>query len=291
MAVAEKDLLENPPPGLGTDPTADQSASISAQHLGWWDEVSTFSPTLVTSSSPLLNPVSSSNDDFELACLIARILPIALFHHENLATLEKRLREQVSEPVEPRLREGVICIGVAIALLCQEQACPQTLIPQLFKHTFWSTSELRSLLDQVHTRLQHQASLARVSNLFEPSPTGSATSLERAIAWAIFCWASTPDAFSLTMDRGRSLSSSPYLSTLIACALSGVFNGFSGIPLDLQGALLLSSAPLLRSDILDQADQLLTVWSGCYPQVSLPGAETAVAAPGVLRPRSEGVSF
>lgn len=282
MAVTEMLLLRNS--GTENNAPVDSSDLIPPEGLGWWSELATSAQALIRSQSPLVSTDHPLNDS-ALARLIVQVLPVALFYHENLVQLEAHLSRQERHGADPSLRDSVICIGSAIALLCQEQASPSTLIPQLLSQTFWSTQTLPHYLLQVQALLQDHASLATVKKDLGQQLSSPTNLLEVAIAFAIFCWASTPDSFCLTISRGKALSSSSQLPTLIACALSGIFNGLQGIPVDLQGPLLSSSSPLPRQDILDLADHLLAVWSGCYAQGTLPWAQTVVAAPGVLRPR------
>ncbi|WP_299492154.1 hypothetical protein [Acaryochloris sp. IP29b_bin.137] len=286
VAVLEADLQQrNQPSSIDQTSTSGCSWSVPPEGLGWWDEMATSAQTLM---QPAPSPSSARqplDDDFALARLIARALPITLFFHEDLTQLEAQLSYCIPGVANPRLRDGVIGIGVAIALLCQEQAHPHTLISQLLNQPFWLTRTLPNQLYRVQDLLQDHASLATAEKDLGRQCSTPTESLEMSIALALFCWASTPDSFALTLTRGRSLTSSPIPSTLIACALSGVFNGSERIPIDLQSPLLSSSSPVSRQDILGLADQFLSVWSGCCSSITLPLGQTVVAAPGILRPR------
>lgn len=233
---------------------------------------------------PVLDPPSSEGD-IELAILMAQMLPVALFYHENLPRLEEYICGHRLRGARPDLQVEVLGIGVAIALLCKEQASPQTLIPQLLAHDFLSGTNLHGQLQQVQTLLQKQSSLSVVWSEVNPEPASGISPLGTALAMACYCWSSTADTFALTVTRALTLPQSPTIAALIAGALSSVFNGVHGIPLAWQGAFSTHSGS--RASILAQADQLLGAWSGylSYEASILPLEKTAVSAPGVLRPR------
>lgn len=227
----------------------------------------------------------SPEDDTQLAGLVAQMLPAALFYHENLSRLEDyicghRLREARSE-----LQSEMLGIGVAIALLCKEQASPQTLTPQLLAQNFLSGTTLHTQLQQVQMLLQTQSSLAEAWSEVNPQQASGRSTLGPALAMACYCWSSTADTFALTVHRALTLSQVPRTTALIAGTLSSVFNGVHGIPFPWQG--LFSTPSGSRASLLAQADQLLGAWAGylSHETSALSLAQTAVSAPGVLRPR------
>ena len=258
------------------------------QRIGWSQEITASIQALMASES--LMPISTLLDqEDEIARQMARILPLALFWHDNLSQWQQRVYEQLLPEADPDLQAGVMGIGVAIATICTEKVSPQHFIPHLLQQDWVRGTALQSQLSQVQAYLQNHASLMTVQSQFEPE--ADANPLISAIAMAFYCWLSTPDSFSLTLSRTLTLSHFSQLTALIASALSGLSNGMSGIPLHWQQALLASGpSQLSRQDSLAQADQLLTFWAGYYdqqPSFSLPTQleQTALSAPGVLRPR------
>lgn len=227
----------------------------------------------------------SPEDDTQLAGLVAQMLPAALFYHENLSRLEDYICVHRLREASPDLQAEMLGIGVAIALLCKEQANPHTLIPQLLAQDFLSGTTLQGQLQQVQTLLQAQSSLSVAWSVVNPELASGISPLGTALAMACYCWSSTADTFALTVTRALTLPQSSRMAALIASALSGVFNGVHGIPLAWQGAFSTQSGS--RASILAQADQLLGAWSGylSYDTLALPLEQTAVSAPGVLRPR------
>ncbi|KAI9132712.1 hypothetical protein [Acaryochloris sp. CCMEE 5410] len=229
--------------------------------------------------------IPAPEDDIQLAVLIAQMLPAALFYHENVSRLQDYICGHRLREARPDLQVEVLGIEVAIALLCQEQANPQTLISQLLAQDCLSGTTLHTQLQQVQTLLQTRSSLFRVWSEVNAKRSSETSPLGTALAMACYCWSSTADTFALTVTRPLTLPQFSLLTTLIAGALSGVFNGVHAIPWAWQGAFSAQSGA--RTSILAQADQLLAAWAGYLSDdiIALPLEQTAISAPGVLRPR------
>ena len=260
--------------------------------IGWSHEITTSIQALMASESliPIPIPTFLGQED-EIAREIARILPLALFWHDNLPQWQQRVYEQLLPGAEPDLQAGVLGIGGAISTICTEKVSSQHFIPYLLQQDWIRGTALQAQLSQVQAQLQNHASLMTVLSQLNPDKQTDASPLTSAIAMAFYCWLSTPDSFALTLSRTLTLPYPSRLTALIASALSGLSNGMSGISLHWQQALLASKpSQLSRQGSLAQADQLLTFWSGSYDQqqsFSLPTQleQTALSAPGVLRPR------
>lgn len=259
---------------------------IPPEGLGWTDAMIASTQTLVMTQVPP-QITTSSDEDYSLACHIARMLPVALFWHENPLKLEQQICEQCLQESDPELQAGVVGIAIAIALICQEQANPKNLIPQLLTYQRLTGTLLYTQLSQIQALLTTHASLMTVCN--QVSPSSPSQRLASVIAIAFYCWLSTTDSFPLTLSRLLTLPQPSIIAVLMISALSGVFNGISGIPLGWQTPLFVSSASDTRQNILMSADQLLVAWSGYYPQEIMPTPpqleQIAISAPGVLRPR------
>lgn len=254
--------------------------------LGWTDAMIASAQTLVMTQAPSQR-TALQNEDYALAHHIARMLPVALFWHENPLTLEQLICEQYLQESDLELQAGFVGMGIAIALICQEQANPQNLIPQLLTHQCLTGTLIHTQLSQIQALLTTHASLMTVCN--QVSQSSPPQRLAASIAIAFYCWLSTADSFPLTLSRLLTLPQPSIVAVLIGSVLSGVTNGISGIPLSWQTPLFVSSAADARQRILMSADQLLVAWSGYYSQemmpTPLPLEQIAISAPGVLRPR------
>ena len=292
LGVAVLEAHGRNPPHRNNQLAQGQNMPLSKESWKWCEALSLGQSEVIADSSQGPNesqvPVIATpfpEDDTQLAGLIAQMLPAALFYHENLSRLEEyicvhRLREASSER-----QAEVLGIGVAIALLCKEQASPPTLIPQLLVYDFFSGTILHSQLQQVQTLLQTQSSLSVAWKQVNLEQAAGISPLGTALVMACYCWSSTADTFALTVTRALTLPHFPRTTALIAGALSGVFNGVHGIPFAWQASFSPPSGA--RAAILAQADQLLGAWSGylSHETSALPLEKTAVSAPGVLRPR------
>ncbi len=296
VAVLEAHLRERCKANVDND-AADNSEYVSPREpLGWCEAMALGQSEIIAYSTQSLNgsqvPFSvthSPDDENGLARLIARVLPAALFYHDNLPRLEDYICDHVLEGASPSYQAEIWSIGVAIALLCKEQANPYTLIPQLLAQEFLAGTDLQGQLQQVQTQLKTQASLSVAWNEVNPEQSSTALPLKTAFAMACYCWSSTADTFALTVQRTLTLPLSPGIPALMTAALSGVSNGLPGIPLDWQTPLLTPSTSVSRASILALADRLLGAWSGYFTYETWPTScqleQTAVSAPGVLRPR------
>lgn len=288
VAVLEAHLQDNSLKGLDDNSVQGKKhrLQIPPEGLGWTDAMTTSTQMLVTTQAPS-QVTAFQDDDYSSALHLARTLPVALFWHDNLLKLEQQICEQYLRKADPELQAGVVGIGIAIALICQEQANPQNLIPQLLTHKPLAGTLIHTQLSQVQALLTTHASLTTVWNQVSQSYTPQR--LASAMAIAFYCWSSTADSYSLTLSRLLTLPQPSVVAALIISVLSGVFNSISGIPLSWQTPLFVSSAADARQNILMSADQLLAAWSGYYCQEGMPTPpqleQIAVSAPGVLRPR------
>lgn len=294
VAVLEAQLQGNSWSRLGATSTSgrDHHWQIPPEGLGWGKKIATSTQTLITTQVPP-RVADFQDDDYSLARLIAKMLPIALFWHDNLPQLKQQVGEHLLKEVEPDLQAGMMGIGVAIALLCQEQANAKTLIPQLLTQKFLSGTDCQAHLRQVQALLKTHASLTTVWNRVSQDQSLPAQQFAAAMAMAMYCWSSTADSFPLTISRILALPQPSVLAVLIVSALSGVFEGISGIPLNWQTPLFTPSSLRSRQSILTSADQLFATWSGYYCHEALPSPlhleQATVSAPGVLRPRGSAI--
>ena len=210
-------------------------------------------------------------------------LPVALFFHENEATLLRELtlasaawQGTQNTPIE------VLAVGYAIALALTEKLNVATLIPQTLAYLQDSETPIGQQLAQIQTLLEQAAPLEQaVTQLcreHQPSTT--------PIALAFYCFLSTPEDFRLSLTRAMQTGYEPQTTAAITGALSGVYNSLIGIPLGWRLAFNRNNS----GEMLQMADQLLRVWSGVYDPTTAHSCHlTTVAAPRVIQQRHGGL--
>jgi ADP-ribosylglycohydrolase len=194
------------------------------------------------------------------------LLPVALFCHEA----DWQLTAQLAQTHTAGELTGLTLIARAIASLLREEL-PLDLIPRLLRQG--APSGWQSPLAQVQTQLDQRAGLATAQAGYRP-PLSEAT----AIALAFYSFLSTPTAFELSLRRALRCGL-PAPALALVGALSGTYNGLSGIPVRWRLAL----SETLRPHPLPLAHRLLATWSGSYHPATFAAAELAIAAPQVIR--------
>lgn len=268
------------------------------RELGWSEAMATSTQALVRGEflPPILGADCLDKDN-EFTRQIAKILPIGLFYHENLPRMQEQVCEQIFNEAGRELKAGVIAVGIAIALLCCEQANPKTLISALLRQEIVAGTLIHDHLTQVQKLLNTQASLTTVYAQLTSASSSTLSQAIASIALAFYCGLSTADSFGLTLRRFLQLPQPSLLSALLVSAMSGVLNSLKGIPLDWQTPLFMQSrntegSPLCRQNILSHSDHLLSLWFGYYtlgegiPPHSLL-EQSAVSAPIILRSRNK----
>jgi hypothetical protein len=262
------------------------------RELGWSEAMATSTQALVKGESlPSILASDCLDKDNEVARQIAKILPVALFYHENLPQMQEQICEQIFNEADCELKAGVMAVGIAIALLCCQQANPKTLISYLLKQGILAGTLIHDHLTQVQELLNTQASLTTVYAQLAPAPSFAPNKAIASIALAFYCGLSTADSFVLTLRRFLRLPQPPLLSALLMSAMSGVLNSLKGIPLDWQTPLFMESkttSPLCRQNILSSSAHLWSLWCGYYTlgEDILPHSlleESAISAPALLR--------
>ncbi|NJK40489.1 MAG: hypothetical protein HC934_02360 [Acaryochloridaceae cyanobacterium SU_2_1] len=219
--------------------------------------------------------------------LLAAVLPMALFFHDDLARLDQQIHQLLHPAADLELEASGLVIGRTIAMICQEQVTPKTWITYLLEQVDIPHSSIIAGLEQVQVFLQSKATLMEVLHNLSASSANRLMPLSSDLSLAFYCWLSTADAFNLSMKRSGQPPQSQ-LRTRLTTALSGVYNGVSGIPLAWQAELISGTGS--SSHGWQGADALLAAWSGCShlesaKQISPRLLRSAIAAPGLLRPR------
>jgi ADP-ribosylglycohydrolase len=248
--------------------------------------------------------------------------------------------DSVATGVEPALTS----LGYAIAIALQEQLDPSDLLAELksldlkLPDLESATSSLNGLdsaglnssklncLDTVATWISQGMGVSTVAQILQsgaqspiPQSLTNAPNADAAVhtdaaelikviemssAIALWSFLNTPDDFRLSVVQAARLRYHPQLTCALVGALSGAYNGLSGLPLDWRCALHRQAAPdsaltLLwtvasEENLLQLADQLVAGWAGLYDPAAVNtrantstvnGHHLAIAAPNVIRSR------
>ena len=205
-------------------------------------------------------------------------LPVALFFHENQATLQQQLRLASATWQGAASTEPALAVGYALAQALTEKLNPATLIPQTLTYLQDSQTPLVQHLAQVQTLLEQGASLEiALTHLLRDRQLST-----NPIALAFYCFLSTPEDFRLSVTRAIRTGYQPQITAALTGALSGVYNSFTGIPLGWRIAFNRTD----NGEILQLAACLLAAWSGVYDATTADRTDQmAVAAPRVIKPR------
>ncbi|MBW4664550.1 MAG: ADP-ribosylglycohydrolase family protein [Chroococcus sp. CMT-3BRIN-NPC107] len=207
---------------------------------------------------------------------IIATLPLALFYHDNKIKLSANLLSVASIwSSEIIIRESILALGYAIAQALTEKLVPHKLISQIVEFVGAPNTDLVDKLIQVQNLLEQKAGLE--TTIIQLAPNSS--SVTASIAFALYCFLSTPEDISLSIKRSRR---SPGASSAIVGALSGAYNGVYSIPSSWRISVDLQTSAQI--EMLQLSDSLVAVWSGVYDSKTKP-LSTAVAAPRVIRSR------
>ncbi|MEH2160329.1 MAG: ADP-ribosylglycohydrolase family protein [Nostoc sp.] len=242
-------------------------------------------------------------DDISIKIIIAT-LPVALFFHENPIKLRQNLLRvlKIWED-DPVVRDGTLAVAYAISLALTEKLNPLTLIPQTIAFLGETPTSIPKKLLTVQNLLEQGAGLSRVQ-----AELAKEEKLSNTIAMAFYCFLSTLEDFRLavlqaTHNGNLKVQDATPLSLqatgIITGALSGVYNGIGGIPVNWQVLLLQRNSPAWGltsfSQMLKLIDAFVAVWSGMYDvglnlrELTEEGCEVALlsvyAAPRVIRSR------
>ncbi|NHC37260.1 ADP-ribosylglycohydrolase family protein [Scytonema millei] len=207
-------------------------------------------------------------------------LPISVFFHENELKLRQNLQLALVaiDRDEPESRDGTLAIGQAIAIALQAKSNPIEIISQAIAFVGASPTATAAQLSQVKKLLDERAGLERaIAQLGQPHELSS------QIALAFFCYLSTPADFRLTVQRAA-ISDRSGVTSAIAGALSGAYNGVASIPVTQALAIGVTN----QAEVLRLCDVLVAVWSGVYQQsdrATTNNQIVAIAAPKIVRRR------
>lgn len=210
-------------------------------------------------------------------------LPVALFFHEDAAKLRRRLNQLAASSKETR--DEIMAIAYCLLQIAREKLDPSTIVPQIITY-IQSDGALAEELAQVQTLLEMGASLETASSL-----------LSNSIGLALYCFASTPEDFRLSVMRALRIATiRPQLVAALTGAMSGTYNSLTGIPVSWRMAM--ARPEIARnflvpcwsvtsgSEIVQLATNLFAAWSGVYWPTNPSNKSSqgnAVAAPQIMR--------
>ncbi len=210
--------------------------------------------------------------------IILDILPITIFFHDHPYGLREELESLWAPPLPPL--EDALIWGEAIALALREKLDMRRFITQVLKFYRTDSSPLPDQLRQIEIFLKQATPLTQVVSQLSRQGMKSQT----AIALAIYCFASTPEDFHLSVLRATQTGAIASLTTPLTAALSGAYNSFQGIPIAWR---LTFEKEEMGRQCYDSASHLFTRWAGVYPTSEhLLSPSVAVASVRVMQPRS-----
>lgn len=218
------------------------------------------------------------------------LLPIIFLHYEDPEDLRSRVVDAIAKDFAPQVEAGasattsewlaeVLLWSHAISLVLLDTLAPDLFLRQLSVRTHALTTPLVSAI----------AALPQVLN-----GTGESRVLQRqwslelnvdqqTFAWALLCFVTTPESWSVAVARSRRVAAAwslPWLPALVG-AISGCYNSSSGLPF--RQVNLLPEA--IKSNINQQTQQLFTIWSGGLPSQVITDPVGAIAPAGKLQTR------
>jgi len=231
------------------------------------------------------DPIGITNQSrdsvFSSSTAMIASLPIMLFFHEDELALGKKLHQAAQVWQQPpETATGMLAISYAITQALKERLHPPNLIPQVCNYLATTSSDsdnLRQQLDQVQRLLVEPIGLERTINQLCPKTNSSNAN----IALAFYFFLSMPEDFRLCLGRIKQQIGIDSSLGVVVGALSGAYNGSTGIPV-VQQVTIADSQKLKFL-----AENLLAVWSGAnLTNRAEWGESLAIAAPRVIQPRS-----
>ena len=260
---------------------APRLAPAGKQAIAWTKEL------IEQRSSTLSEPLQS----LSAAERVIATLPLTLFFHESDRRLEKAL-----STAGLNLQEGgaeALVFGLTIAQLLREQVDRETHLPQIIAYLklvalpeAQVAPELLQNLERAQQLVQQRVALpAAVTAL---TPAGGLPS-QAASALALYCLLQSPTDLPIALLRAAHTGYAPSLLCPLVGALAGAASGMTGFPptwvVPSFSAQAASVWGIGGTELTELVDQLFAVWSGVYLPSRQKYATTAIAAPGLIRPR------
>ncbi len=213
--------------------------------------------SLTRSQRARLETPENGSQSVSAAWGVMAALPVALFFHHDRDRCHQQLQQlTVRWQLSPSLAWGLLAVADAVA---GKTSMTQTLAESEFGETVRAAIAGRYNLDATLQAL------------------GSRDGKAIAVAVAAYCFLDTPEDFFLTVKRSQR-SPHPQLSTALAGALSGAYNGTAAVPVTWELAVT------ERDRLREASDRLYAAWSGvCDVGQAAVWEGTIVGAAGGLR--------
>jgi ADP-ribosylglycohydrolase len=222
--------------------------------------------------------IEVERDNSSQAALTA--LPIILFYHESFSLFTTQLRQKARYWQNSALiLEDVLIWGYILALALREKLNTQYLVDQVLVGVGKQSTPLIGQLKQIKIFLAQGKGLEQVVENLSTRANFS----QLPLALAIYCFATTPEDFSLCIRRAASTGNLASITSALTGILAGVYNGISGIPLNWYIASRTNS---VYQAAQQQAKYLYQAWSGIYQPDTDEISRFVVASPKVIQSRS-----
>ncbi|MDB9314331.1 hypothetical protein PN462_14550 [Spirulina sp. CS-785/01] len=202
------------------------------------------------------------------------LFPVCLFYHENLPRLREMLVQGATFWLGPQdSLDFLLGWGEGIARSLEMPNHPSALGESFSPQRDF----LRNYKGKGFDLQQIQKpGKGLVQVIREVSP--HLNSGDAAIALALYCFSSTPDHFSLCLQRAANTDAYAPLTTPLTGTIAGTYNGVHSLS-------LVRRHSLESSVTLQAARQLFQVWSGVYTPTEDLSLHPAIAGSGQLQPR------
>jgi hypothetical protein len=218
---------------------------------------------------------------FNMDVIALLTTPLGLFFHDHPLRLQKELEHCLQTWQQPsEALESVLIWHQAIALIIREKAQPSCLISQILAFDPEEKTALSQQLKQIQPLLAvgscPKSLISQLSSQSQPDIT--------SLILAFYYFSQTPEDFRLCVLRAQKSSVQPLRITGLTAILAGVYNSWSGIPIEWRLELQNNQTAQI---IHQQAIRLLALWSGVIQPIDLNSiSEVAIASPKVIQPRS-----
>ncbi|GFE72180.1 hypothetical protein [Chroococcus sp. FPU101] len=214
------------------------------------------------------------------ADLILVLLPLILYEHDSQRELEQQIDLMgLYWQKNTEITQNVLIWGYLCSLVLKEQFHTQRTLDHLIQIPQTRQSSLIDLLDLVKDLLNNAVPLCQGMKQL----ISQGTPHQLAIALSLYCFASTPENFQLSILRASQIAEQFPVSLALTGFLSGIYNSISGFPVRWRVAT--QNCPLTLS-IQHKTVQLFASWSGVYDlDTEYPLLKTSLASVSVIQRR------
>lgn len=211
------------------------------------------------------------------------LLPAIIFYADNLGFLKKIVTQSNSYwQGKTEDLEDVLIWGYAISLALREKLALPHLIEQISVGVGVNSTSLIEKLNIITRAWRQNETLNRVvEELCSRENPG-----QTAIILSLYCFASNPEDFKLSVRRAMSTKYQPETTVALTAALSGAYNSLAGLPVTWR---LLGKENTIYQQTIKMTDNLFNTWSGvyrCSNCSSTSNTSAVIASPRIIQPRS-----